>query len=513
MTSHLLIPLFSLGWLALSLRAPAAAPPLIEEPTELTELRKQFTLKALASALTLSEQFTNALSTFEKEAGAAGDYEQALSAQLRRLELSNLYNQFSEDPTFSRAIILKPASARLSNGVAYDRSQDTLTGWKAMGNSASWDVTRLAPGSYDVILRYGVAPMGDSPVRYSALSFPDLTTGGEIEFFEDSSLAGAAGNRRTAQLSTTEGWNVIVPMRLPPLQLGRTSARFTIRVTKPRGSGGVMVLKEIRLTPAMVIKTVPPPEGQLSARQEYATLRNAHTEAVKQVAVPIIANFFARLGELAEGITADHETDVAEDIRAEQRRLQRILDNPSPAMLGRIVSAEKKLLNTGNEEWKGVQYVASPANTGDHFMVAYLDERVMVKLIGISCPPFTKDDKVTSELEEHANYFSISTEDVRLLSARARDFTLSFLNGKSFKLLSRGVKDKDGVIPVTLLLDGVGDFAAVLVDNGLAAIAAPKTKSKDALFAALQEREAAAKARRVPIGAWAMRLEDSPPSQ
>ena len=173
------------------------------EPPELSQVRQQATLRAMAAGRTLAEQFSNALTTLAREVGATGDYEQALAALRRRDELAQLYTRQNNDPSLSNAIVLKPADARVSGAVSHDRQLNVLAGWKSAGSVATWDVTRITPGTYEATLTYAVAETGEASRILPSLTVPDLGTGGEIEFYEDSSLPGASQNRRTAQVTST----------------------------------------------------------------------------------------------------------------------------------------------------------------------------------------------------------------------------------------------------------------------------------------------------------------------
>ncbi|MEY4484131.1 MAG: hypothetical protein RL693_1583, partial [Verrucomicrobiota bacterium] len=205
-----------------------------KEPDELVQLRKQFATRALQSASPLAEQYSAALTTVIKETGAAGDYDQALATQKRREGLIDLYSKALNETKLSNVIVLKPAEARVTGSVNYDRTSGELVNWKSAGSTASWDVSKIIPGSYDISVTYSVADIGEGALRNNPLSSRDtsLETGGEFEFYEDSSLTGSAANHRTAQVTTTNGWANFVTMNLAPVQLTRTSARFALKITR-----------------------------------------------------------------------------------------------------------------------------------------------------------------------------------------------------------------------------------------------------------------------------------------
>src|SRR5262249_33044614 len=56
-------------------RSKPSAPPV---PLELSQLRQQYSLKALTAGRMLADQYSNALASLEAQAGDAGDYDTAL---------------------------------------------------------------------------------------------------------------------------------------------------------------------------------------------------------------------------------------------------------------------------------------------------------------------------------------------------------------------------------------------------------------------------------------------------
>jgi endonuclease YncB( thermonuclease family) len=492
----------------------AAADPT---PPELQQKRQQFMARALTGSRVLSEQFANALAALAKEAGANGDYELALKAQQRREGLANLYSSATDGSSISNVIVLRPSDARVNGSVNYDRSKDVLSAWKTMGSMASWDVSRIVPGSYDVILNYGVADLGDPPNRASLNAAPpDLTTGGDFEFFEDSSLSGAAANRRAGTVTTTGGWAEFSTMTLPAIQLTRSGTRLSLRISRAKGDGGVMHLKDIRLTPAKPV-TAGTPAPTLDANgepipqvDELTKVKQDHVERLRQSLSPIALDYTGKLSSLAAGLAGN--ADAVEELQTEVRRVERLGENPRTLLQLRDRSRPASAaLADGLHEIRDARYLAAPDNTGDKFMVTCNGESFPVRLLWVSCPlpaPSTGAEPINT-----ASYFGITEEDSVAVGIMARDFTAEYLKDKSLRLLTRGFKDPQGVLLVTVNPEETGDFAGVLVDNGLAMVHQPTGKTRAAKLAeetsltALRDREAAAKTRHIPPGAWSRSAE------
>lgn len=485
-----------------------------KEPEELVQLRKQYATRALQSASPLAEQYSAALTTVMKETGASGDYDQALAAQRRRESLIELYSKALNETKLTNVIVLKPADARVAGSVNYDRTTAELVNWKSVGSSASWDISKIIPGSYDIAVTYSVAEFGDAPVRNNPLASRDLSleTGGEFEFFEDTSLSGSAANHRTAQVISTGAWTTFTTINLAPIQLTRSSARFALKITRARGEGGVMHLKEIRLVPVKAANSdqatpAALANGEESPKDEFTKLKESYLTRLKSVVPPVLSAYTSKLKSLGSIATAKNDAELTEIVNSEITRTQSMLESPETAAVV-LAGAGGNLQASGFEEWKNVHYKPSPQNGGDRFLVEYKGQDIPVRLLSVTSPLLSAE--AVTRNKQHAAYFGITDEDTVDLAKRAREFTEAFLQNKPFRIYTRGMKDPEGLLFVNVVPEGVGDYAGVLVDNGLASVNNSKVKLKEGKAAeestliALREREAAAKARPIPPGAWAM---------
>lgn len=481
------------------------------DPGELTQLRMQAEALALSRSKVLSEQFANALAGIARDAAASGDYEQALAAQRRRENLVRLYATIAgDDGVPENAVVLKPADARINGAVNYDRNLDALTGWKTAGSTATWDLSKFAAGPYQVTLVYAVADMGDPPRTTLGAPQPDLTTGGDLEFFEDSSLPGADQNRRLTSVASTGGWTEWSTAVLPAIQL-RPPARLALKVTRAKGGGGVMNLKEIRLVPPGIDSGAPstnPGGGTPAGQDSLADLEKNYVHKLRDVMSPVVTAYAERMQALSEK-HALTDPDAARDYTAEAERARQILENPLGLIAGPPKTQRPGGGMEGFRELHDAEYLSDPGNSGARFKVKQGDKTYFVRLLWASCPPADQaDDK---QLKPYADYFGISIEDARTIGRQAQEFTKEYLSGKPLTLLTRGRIDEGGSLEVIVRPRGVGDFAGVLVDHGLAMINDPSGKKgpvgarENTLLKNLHDREAAAKARIVPTGAWARR--------
>lgn len=499
--------------------APVPVTPSLAVPERLTQLRQQYSARALTVSTTLSEQFAAALGSLAREAGALGDYDVALKAQQRRESLAELFGRTVSDHSLSNTLVLRPVDAKLSATVSYDRSKDVLLGWKATGNTAYWDVTRIVPGSYDITLEYSVALFGELPSRlspYNTLS--SVTTGGTIEFYEDSSLAGASQNRRTSVVTSTGGWSEFATMSLPAFKLTRSNARLAVKVVRANGDGGVMHLKQIRLTPSKASSSstastpLPGEDGTpLPPVDELTRLQQDHAGRLKEKLMPVLQAYAQRLHTLAEQLKAN--ADSVEELQTEARRVERAGNAPLNLLVPKDRPRGSGSLPDGMRELLNVSYVSMPSNTGDTFSVSHEGVTFRVRLLWVSCPPPVRDE--SASLTSFTQYFKIDADDALHIGEQAREFTSTSLKDRSLRLLTRGLKDDQGNILASVQPEGLGDFAGALVDNGLALVHKSTARTKAArafeetVLLQLRERETAARARPIPPGAWARSEEPS----
>lgn len=478
-------------------------------PRELGELRKQFTLRALASGRMLADQYSNALASLEAQAADSADYATALAAHQRRREIADDYANHDVDA--GQVIVLKPADAKTVGAVTLDQTDNTLTNWRTAGSSAVWDIFKVTPGAYTVSLICGVAD--SAPASGAAIlagAGIEAQTGGEVEFQEVTNLAGSDTNGLTVALKSTGGWDSFETLVLGEIKLTRTSARLAIRATRLRGTGGLMHLKEIHLTP--VRPTVEPPDMETanSLVAELEKARASHRAKLRELGEPVLNAHLAKLTALGDELGAKHDVEGAQAIVEEAKRARKSLEKSGET--GHLLHAG--VLAEGMEVVHDAAFVEDPTNTGDRFLVAVRGEKMSVKLMLVACPSPNPEDKQAGDF--HSRYFGITKEDSILIGRLAQDFTATYLKDKPLKLLTRWRKDGAGSVLAAVLPADTGDLAGILVDNGLAAILEPapknssRSRTEENARNVLKQREADAKAKPVPPGAWSLAAETRP---
>jgi endonuclease YncB( thermonuclease family) len=349
-----------------------------------------------------------------------------------------------------------------------------------------------------------VADSAESPPRSLASSKPeDFLTGGELEFVEVTGLSGNETNRLQAAVAPTGGWNKFASLNLGTLKLTRTSTRLMLRVSHARGGGGVMHLKEIRLTPAK--PHAAPSESAATVSTEFAKIRSDHETRLRALEQPIVDTYKAKLQTVEKQFTTAKDTENAEAVKAEAQRADHALAQTAASHPGMQISASAE----GFEEIRDATFVDAPSNTGDQFLISANSQQIPVRLLWVTCPSPLAED--TSNHKFLSQYFGISVDDSVALGRQAQEFTAAYLKDKSLRVLTRWQKDKNGAVLASIQPGELGDFAGILVDNGLAAInplkeskGLARRRADENAVSVLKEREAAAKAKPLPPGAWSL---------
>lgn len=276
-----------------------------------------------------------------------------------------------------------------------------------------------------------------------------------------------------------------------------------------------MNVKEIRFAPPGTSAPPTDPAGAAAKVDEFAELEKAHVDRMKQLVTPVVTAYTATLTSLAEKALAAGDEEAADDFSDEAKRAAATANtDPRTILSGSAKGARPGNPVEGMRELRGATYVEDDQNSGDRFLVSHNGEQFFVRLLWVNCPP--RDAEDAKLLKQASDYFGITPEDAVAIGRQAKTFTKDFLQGRSLTLYTRGPKDAPYGVFAAVRPDGVGDFAGVLVDNGLAFVHAPVTKktparqNEDSILSALKERETAARKRSIVPGAWALRNEEPP---
>lgn len=470
----------------------AQTAPTAPDPAPLAVARAGFLRQVLLDSQTLTDQYERALTKVEQDLVDLSDYEEARLVQQRRMELKSLYPTNDAAAAQSLAFPMLPAQARFIGST--EARGDIITGWRTSGSGVEWANLRLPTGKYYLELEANLVELPSLP----GTLVPGRSTPMEsamFDFFEVSLLQGAAENRRSFEVRLSHDDITFEPLKIGPVNFTRSP--ITLRLVTESGyPGNLLRLRNLRLVPATEEAptiTTPAPEGPT-----LEDLKKSLNEALSSAQKPIIDGYLESLRQLA---TAN--PPLRDAIDTETKRLLKLLENNR----GQTASPLRILGNNGGmngfEDLDGARFVSDSDNRGDRFIIEHEGRRITIRLLWVMCAPLDGRDPGTARA--FAKHFDLGDADVTALGRAAREFTAGYLEGKALRVLVRPGKNKDGSSNAIVFLPEIGLFQNVLVDQGLAAVTAPREKRgmmENGLFESLLQREDAAKRQKPAPGAW-----------
>ncbi len=445
----------------------------------LESMRQSFLQEVIGQSQTLVEQYERALAKLETELAAAGDYETALKVKQRRDAILAVYRGGALPPG---AVVLGLDQVKTS-GSAEVRG-DELTGWRSSSAMAEWSAIRVPPGEYFLDLEASVHEMPAPGLRSAPKDQVEFTLA------EISPLPGAEMNQ----------------------------SRFVVPSSKKEGIWQNVRLGPLRLERRQVALRLMPQTGYPANRVSFRHLR-----LVPSKPAVIQAADFPQTDALQESRAALEKTlarSLSEVLRShdEQRKQQELPPDPRTTELAALLKekgVEKMLARvskqTGNlQGWVDVENatLTQPEKAeGDRFLIQHGDRTQSVRLMWIEgIPPADNGGKARSLAER----LKLDAAVLTPLANTSRDFTVAYLQGRSFRVMMRPSPGPDGSHVALVLIPGVGLYQNVLVEQGLAFVQ-PRDRSsaaglEEGFYASLEMSQK--RAQRLRNGAWAMSMEE-----
>lgn len=484
----------------------APSGPDTKVPEALIEARTLFFESVLGESKLLTEQFARALGKSETEAAAAANYNEALRIQTRRKELAALYEGGTSSLVESESITLNPEAARLGNGTEF--RLDHITGWRSVGSFAEWSGVAIPAGDYYLNFEAVMVP---APRIGSGLdsrgSVPEPVDEAAFEFFEVSLLQGATDNRRGFDVKPTADGATYASYRIGPIAYSRSPVTLRLAAVNAYPLN-IIRFRNLRLVP--VEAGVEVAEGDRDRSGEGWGLDEGRAElkeALEKAFRESVDEYVSELRSWSAGDKARKSLVTAEVsfLKAQMEDFKKggALMPPVLGLLGGF---------GGFQDIAQAMLVPGATEAGDRMEFSAEDGRHTVRLFGVRCMPVGSPDAATVKF--FTSRFGISEDVAESLGPVAQEFTSGYLEGRIVRLLvQQRSLESDAEPPLALVfLPDIGLFQNILVDQGLAAVKEDeasrfKGSMPKAVIGGLKAREAAARERADPPGAWALRLE------
>jgi len=298
--------------------------PAADAAEELPALRARMAESLTVADRAVTARWIAALGELEKSRAAAGDYEGAVRARLRREQAQAAAS--SED---GRAAVLLPVKTAIGKGPGVHISDDQSAAMiKTSGAFVEWDLPGECNGWYEVRLTHAVNGRHDrsgeiSPVagpipasfrgRRNDPDYSPPRVGGWVAF-QNVNTHNRSDSVLRRELVSTGGWNewrtvALGHIQLPPARIARL--KLTGEEVAPEG---LMNFRQLELVPI----SAPAPAG---GEARLAALRETFKKTFRTQSTGSIATYRTALTALEQQAVRSRDNDLLFRVREELKRL------------------------------------------------------------------------------------------------------------------------------------------------------------------------------------------------
>jgi hypothetical protein len=150
--------------------------PVMADSEAIEALKQKAEADLEIAAAKLKMKYLIALEKYQKELAASGDLDGALAVKKETERISE--SKASLDGTMANnsdagtgtvpaggTIVLEGKDARLGNGTTFDKDRNLVKGWSRYGAFATWNLTEMKAGTYQVTLRFRAGNLGGGVVQ------------------------------------------------------------------------------------------------------------------------------------------------------------------------------------------------------------------------------------------------------------------------------------------------------------------------------------------------------------
>ena len=310
--------------------APSTTPTTVKEPPELVRLRETFEEQLAQRLDAPKEAYLEKLKNLEGKRALLGEYEGALRVQRKRKAVGGSLVTAAGETKVAGEIELDLARGRRSgSSLNFDRVRSSLMGFEKAGHHIIWDVMKVKPGLYRVLVTYGCADATTASRRdeFGRLRETELTTGGSFTFEEATNLNTGEDRLLRHSVFPTGGWDKVVTRNIGRLRLTGTTSTLKLTALAPN-EGGLMALRKIRLIP-YTADEAGVDGGSLSALDR---VRTQYRLKVKELTAKEFGGHIAKLKELEESLAAADRIRDALAVKTARIEIERQAAEPAAAV-------------------------------------------------------------------------------------------------------------------------------------------------------------------------------------
>ena len=176
-----------------------------------------------------AERLHLGLSTLERYFAEQRQYQAASAVQNELVELSKVHGPLAAEvrDKQQRGLVLQSADAKTTGAIRYDRTDNALVGWKNEGNEASWELSSIDPGQYEIFATYGVSDSQTDPGGGKR-----RRAGGSFTVRQATGLVGEGGETITHRVTSTGDWDKFTSVKCGQLVFPRRSATWCVELLR-----------------------------------------------------------------------------------------------------------------------------------------------------------------------------------------------------------------------------------------------------------------------------------------
>ena len=310
------------------------APDRVEEPPDLIQLRKTFEAELEARITPAKEAYLKELTKLEGKRALLEDYQGAIRVKRTRLAIEGTLGRNAAGEIVPGEIDLPVSRGRRSgSSLNYDTKRGALTGFEKAGHQITWDVMKVQPGPYRVLVTYGCAVETVIQERddiKGKLRETILKTGGSFTFEEETNLSTGDDRVLRHTVFSTGSWDKIVTRNIGRINITGTRATLKLTAHEPN-PGGLMALRNLRLVPYQVTAEAmsTDPLGELQAK---------YRAKVDELTAADFQDYIASLKALEDLLANSDRLRDALAVKAERAEVERLAARGTSAAARTIVS-------------------------------------------------------------------------------------------------------------------------------------------------------------------------------
>jgi len=285
----------------------------------------------------VTDSYIGSLESLENVRAIREDYEGALRAKTRRLQLQGNGGSAAAEPDVTEltdgTLELEMKEAlRSGSSISYDTRRGALVGFKKPKHFVYWDLFKIEPGWYKILVTYGCsAPYKQKKERKNRFDDDtpvDMEAGGTFTISEETGLITDTSPPVSKTVVSTGSWDKLVTRNIGRIKLTGTTSRVKLEVVSAKNLG-IMYLHDLKLIPDNTGDANSDISADSDLPEKFRNLRNQYRTQVDMTLRSTIEAYISELKKLEEVYAKENNLEDAVKVRSERMRVEPLLTDPT----------------------------------------------------------------------------------------------------------------------------------------------------------------------------------------